>query len=142
MISNKDRDISGIHKITLPKLELNTGNVTSLDSNVDLPFDIKRVFYTYDVPGGVDRGGHAHHKLIELVVAGSGSFDLRVDDGRNSKIIHLNRPYEGVIIPSGIWNELINFSSGSICLVMASELYSAEDYIRGYDKFKAFKGCL
>jgi len=105
----------------------------------DIPFKIKRVYYLYDVPGGEERGGHAHKKLYQLVVAASGSFDIVLDDGKMKKSINLNRPYFGLSIVPGIWREIVNFSSGSICLVLASEFYSIKDYIRDYQLFRNLK---
>ena len=106
---------------------------------IDIPFKIKRVYYLYDVPGGEERGGHAHKNLFQLIVAASGSFDVVLDDGFEKKTIQLNRPYNGLIIVPGIWRELSNFSSGSICLVLASEVYKIKDYIRDYSLFKDLK---
>ncbi len=125
--------------IDLPKnLNLN-GRITAINSSKEVPFEIKRVYYLYDVPSGEDRGGHAHIELQQLVVAASGSFDLVLDDGIDKKVIHLNRPFLGILMPSGIWRELTNFSSGSICLVMASHNYDENDYIRDYYRFKKWK---
>lgn len=125
--------------IELPKNHQEKGNITAVNSSVELPFKIKRVYYLYDVPGGEIRGGHAHKTLHQFIVAASGSFDLILDDGHTKRTIHLNRPYLGVYMPPGLWRELDNFSSGSICLVLASDLYSVDDYIRDYEKFKLFK---
>jgi len=131
--------IDEVEKIALPKIYFDAGSITAINSGLDIPFEIKRVFYTYDVPGGQDRGGHAHHELYQLVVAGSGAFDLKLDDGTNTKTLPLNRPYEGIIIPPGIWGELINFSSGAIALVLVSDFFKESDYMRVYEEFKAFK---
>lgn len=125
--------------IDLPQNHKANGRITAINSIKEVPFEIKRVYYLYDVPSGEDRGGHAHLELQQLIVAASGSFDLVLDDGINKRVIHLNRPYLGVLMPSGIWRELTNFSSGSICLVLASELYSEKDYLRDYDEFKKYK---
>jgi dTDP-4-dehydrorhamnose 3,5-epimerase-like enzyme len=102
---------------------------------MDIPFDVKRLYYLYDVPGGAERGGHAHKGLHQLIVAASGSFDVVLDDGKNRKVVELNRPYYGLYVIPGIWRELINFSSGAICLVLASEKYNIDDYIRDYEEF-------
>jgi hypothetical protein len=125
--------------ITLPKIQNPAGNITALNGKKELSFEIKRVYYLYDIPGGEERGGHAHKELYQLLVAASGSFDVILDDGKNKKTIRLNRPYNGIIIVPGIWRELVNFSSGSICLVLASEYYSESDYYREYIVYQKFK---
>lgn len=112
-----------------------TGNLTSIESNKNVPFTIKRAYYLYDVPGGAERGGHAHKKLIHLFVAASGCFDVVINDGQNKRVFTLNRPYYGLLVDEGIWIEVINFSSGAICLVLASELYDPDDYIRDYNEY-------
>jgi hypothetical protein len=127
---------------TLLELPINhseKGNITAVNNGIEVPFDIKRVYYLYDVPGGEARGGHAHVDLQQLIVAASGSFDLTVDDGKVKRTFQLNRPYQGVLIPAGLWRELNNFSSGSICLVLASIPYSESDYIRNYEDFLSYK---
>lgn len=125
--------------IPLSKVQNRAGNITVVEGNNHLPFEIKRIYYLYDIPGGENRGAHAHKNLYQLVVATAGSFDILLDDGRNKKIIKLNRPDYGLLIVPGIWRELFEFSSGSVCLVLASETYSEEDYIRNYDLFKKIK---
>jgi len=125
--------------IELPKIHNRAGNITALNNQSDIPFDIKRVYYLYDIPGGETRGGHAHRELHQLLMAASGSFDVLLDDGSQKKIISLNRPYYGLYIIPGIWRELTNFSSGAICLVLASQIYIASDYIRDYKTFITFK---
>ena len=122
-----------------PKITYEVSNSTILQSGVEIPFDIKRIYYLYDVPGGESRGAHAHKKLRQILVAASGSFDVTLDDGHSKKTITLGRPFMGLYIKPGIWRDISNFSSGVICLVLASELYSAEDYIRDYDEFLDFK---
>lgn len=126
--------------VELPKVHNVAGNITVID-NTDsmLPFDIKRVYYLYDVPGGENRGAHAHKELEQLIIAASGSFDITLDDGNTKRTFNLSRPYLGLYMPSGLWRELDNFSSGAICLVLASDLYKDEDYIRNYEDFKSFK---
>jgi len=122
--------------ITLPKIKNRAGNITPLHNNVEIPFKIKRVFYLYDIPGGESRGAHAHKECHQFLIAASGSYEVLLDDGRTQRLIQLNRPYLGLHIPPKIWASEINFSSGSICLVLASEEYNAKDYIRDYEKFK------
>lgn len=124
----------------LPKIENRAGNITPIENNLDIPFDIKRIYYLYDIPGGEARGGHAHKSLQQLIIAASGSFDVLLDDGKNKRLINLNRPFLGLYLVPGLWRELINFSSGAICLVLASRLYEEDDYIRKYHEFLKFKG--
>ena len=121
--------------IDLPKVAEARGNLTFIEGGRHVPFDIKRVYYLYDVPGGAERGGHAHKDLHQLIVAMSGSFDIVLDDGREKKRIHLNRSYYGLYVCPMIWREMDNFSSGSVCLVLASQLYDPDDYYRDYAKF-------
>lgn len=125
--------------IELPKIYNPAGNITAVNNNSEIPFQTRRVYYLYDVPGGEGRGGHGHKELNQLIIAASGSFDLIIDDGLIKRTFHLARPYLGLYMPSGLWRELDNFSSGSICLVLASDVYSETDYIRDYDEFKAWK---
>lgn len=125
--------------LTLPRIQTGSGVITALNNKIELPFSTKRVYYLYDVPGGAERGGHAHKHLKQLIIAASGSFDVLIDDGSMKRTISLNRPYHGLLIVPGIWRELLNFSSGAICLVMASEVYQEDDYIRDYAEFKAIK---
>ena len=125
--------------IELPKNHQVNGNITAVNNGNEIPFDVKRVYYLYDVPGGEGRGGHAHKHLQQLIIAASGSFDIILDDGKTKRTFHLNRPYIGLLMPAGLWRELNNFSSGSICLVLASEFYNEEDYIRDYNEFNLYK---
>lgn len=125
--------------IELDKKHKEKGNITVVENQIDVPFDINRVYYLYDVPGGEERGGHGHKDLYQLIVAAGGSFDVVLDDGVNKKTVTLNRPYQGLYVVPGIWRELNNFSSGSTCLVLASSKYEVEDYIRDFDEFKTFK---
>ncbi len=115
------------------------GNISVIENETTIPFDVKRVYYLYDVPGGESRAGHAHKELQQLIVAASGSFNVTVNDGELKRTFTLNRPYHGLLIVPGIWREIDNFSSGSVCLVLASTLYDETDYIRDYKEFKAFK---
>ena len=124
--------------IELPKITSISGNITPLASNEDIPFSIKRIYYLYDIPAGETRGGHAHKSLQQLIVAASGSFDVVLDDGKIKRTVNLNRPHFGLYIKSGIWRELSNFSSGAVLLVLASQPYDEEDYIRDYIKFKLY----
>ena len=126
--------------IQLPKIKFRAGNITPVHNSVEVPFDIKRVFYLYDVPGGESRGAHAHKVCHQFLIAASGSFEVLMDDGKIQRIAQLNRPNIGLHIPPGIWASEINFSSGAVCLVLASELYSAEDYIREYESFLSYSG--
>ncbi len=128
--------LSDCRIIDLPKILDHRGNLTFMESNQHVPFDIKRVYYLYDVPGGARRGGHAHKRLKQFIIAAMGSFDIILDDGFEQKRFHLNRSYYGLYIPTMIWRELDNFSSGSVCLSLVSEYYDEDDYIREYDEFK------
>ncbi|MFB6317431.1 FdtA/QdtA family cupin domain-containing protein [Saccharicrinis sp. FJH54] len=125
--------------LPLNKVQNRAGNITVVEGNTNVPFDVKRVYYLYDVPGGEARGGHAHKKLYQLIIAVGGSFDVLLDDGTNKKVVKLNRPDYGLLIVSGIWRELFEFSSGATCMVLASEKYDEKDYIREYNSFKIFK---
>ena len=126
--------------IELPKIQNAAGNITAIGNKQKIiPFDVKRTFYLYDIPGGESRGAHAHKACQQFLIAGSGSFEVLLDDGSVKRQIQLNRPYYGLHIPSGIWAQELNFSSGSICLVLASLKYDANDYIRKYTEFLDFK---
>lgn len=115
------------------------GDISVVENSITVPFDTKRVYYLYDVPGGVDRGGHAHKELKQLIVAASGCFTVELDDGSVKRSVVLNRPYQGLYVVPGIWRVLKDFSSGSVCLVLASEKYDPQDYIRDYNDFIDFK---
>ena len=115
------------------------GNLTVVQNGITVPFDIKRVYYLYDVPGGESRGSHAHRELSQLIVAASGSFRVVLDDGTAKRAFVLNRPYQGLLVKPGIWRDLDDFSSGAVCMVLASEVYQPEDYIRDYDEFLSFR---
>lgn len=122
-------------RIDLPKITDPRGNLTFVEGEHHIPFGIKRVFYLYDVPGGADRGGHALRTCHQFLIAMSGSFDVCLYDGKNQQRVHLNRSYYGLHIPPMIWREMDNFSSGSVCLALASEAYDAKDYFRDYNEF-------
>ncbi|RYF22011.1 MAG: WxcM-like domain-containing protein [Flavobacteriales bacterium] len=119
----------------LPKIKNRAGNITPVHNSKEIPFDIKRVFYLYDIPGGESRGAHAHKECHQFLIAASGSFEVLLDDGKTKRLVQLNRPYIGLHIPPGIWASEINFSSGSICLVLASRVYEESDYIRNYEDY-------
>lgn len=121
--------------IEIDKHHHETGNISVVENRKTVPFEVKRVYYLYDVPGGEARGGHAHKELRQLIVAASGSFNVTIDDGDVKRTFYLNHPYQGLLIVPGIWRELNDFSSGSVCLVLASEKYSNDDYIRQYSEF-------
>ena len=125
--------------LQLNKIHNRSGNLTIIEGETSIPFSVKRIFYIYDIPGGEARGGHAHKELYQLIVAASGSFDVLIDDGQNKKIVTLNRPDYGLMIVPGIWSELFEFSSGAICLVLTSDLYNEDDYIREYTTFQKWK---
>ena len=121
--------------INLPKITDPRGNLSFFEEGVNFPFDIKRIFYLYDVPTGESRGAHAHLNLHQFLVCLSGSFDVSLDDGKEKKVVHLNRPWMGLYIPRMIWASEINFDAGSVCLVAASDKYTESDYIRNYEDF-------
>ena len=123
-----------IELVKIPKIEDPRGNLSVIEKDI-LPFDIKRVYYLYDVPSGAERGGHSHIQQKEFLIALSGSFDVILNDGKSEKVITLNKPFEGLLINEEIWRELKNFSSGSVCLVVASEVFEEEDYIRDFEEF-------
>lgn len=133
-------DIDLCRMVDLPKISDPRGNLTFIEGRSHIPFDIQRVYYLYDVPGGAERGGHAHKALHQLIIAMSGSFDVVLDDGREKKRIHLNRSYSGLYVCPMIWRELDNFSSGSVCMVLASNYYDEDDYYRNYDTFLTAQG--
>jgi dTDP-4-dehydrorhamnose 3,5-epimerase-like enzyme len=128
--------IEDCQMIDLPRINDPRGNLTFVESGRHVPFEIKRVYYLYDVPGGAERGGHAHKNLRQLIVAMSGSFDVHLDDGRAKKMVHLNRSYNGLFVCPMTWREISNFSSGAVCLVLASNFYDDDDYYRDYAQFQ------
>lgn len=134
-----EKSISDCSKIELPKIVRSSGNLTFIQNSIEIPFDIKRIFYLYDIPAGKDRGAHAHKECHQFLIAGSGSFDVVLDDGTSKKLVTLNQPYEGLYIPPGIWASEINFFVDSICLVLASHRYDEKDYIRDYNEFLTYK---
>jgi hypothetical protein len=125
--------------IELKKHHLDKGNLTVVENFRSVPFSVQRIYYLYDVPGGESRGGHAHKELNQLIVAASGSFDVILNDGEIKRTVSLNRPYLGLLVVPGIWRELNNFSSGSVCLVLASLTYDENDYIREYNNYIEYK---
>lgn len=125
--------------IDLPIIESRAGRISPMHGGIEVPFEIMRLFYLYDVPGGESRGAHAHIECHQLLIAGSGSFEVLVDDGVDNHTYFLNRPYNGLHIPPGIWASEVNFSSGAICLVLASHGYDTKDYIRDYQAFLNFR---
>ena len=132
-------NLSECRIIQLPVIPDERGNLSFVEENHHIPFEIKRVYWLYDVPGGASRGAHAHRELYQLIIAASGSFRVTLDDGRNKESFFLNRSYQGLLVPPGIWRDLDDFSSGAVCMVLASELYDAKDYIRDYEEFLKFK---
>ena len=131
--------VSDAKILDLARIDLDSGALTAINSNYEVPFNIKRVYYLYDVPNKSVRGAHAHKELMQLVVAASGSFEIELNDGVNSKTFMLRQPDEGLFIPPGLWRDLRNFSGGGICMVLASEIYDESDYIRDFVEFKSFK---
>ena len=129
--------------IELPKIYDPRGNLTVAEQMKNVPFEVKRVYWTYDVPAGERRGGHAHKECVEFIIAVSGSFTVTLDDGKgNRKDFHLNHPWEGLLVPTGIWRTLEDFSSGAVCLVLASELFDEDDYVYDYNDFLEYVRCL
>jgi hypothetical protein len=125
--------------ISFPKIPNRAGNITAVQNGIELPFSVKRVYYLYDIPAGESRGGHAHKHLEQIIIAASGSFDITIDDGKDQRNVQLSRPYFGLYIRPGIWRSIFSFSSGAICLVLASSEYYEGDYFREYSEFKSFK---
>lgn len=136
----KNRSIDNVEIISIPKIidEKGRGKLSVIEKST-IPFEIKRVYYLYDVPSDAFRGGHAHKKLNQFMIALSGSFEVKIDDGSNNKKVMLNKPNKGLLIPSGIWREMDNFSAGAVCLVLASEFFDESDYFRDYNSFLDYK---
>ena len=136
----KSRSIENVEIISIPKIvdDKGRGKLSVIEKSI-VPFEIKRVYYLYDVPSDAFRGGYAHKDLYQFMIPLSGSFEVSIDDGFNSKKIMLNKPDQGLLIPSGIWREMDNFSAGSVCLVLASEVYDESDYFRDYNSFQDYK---
>ncbi len=128
--------VNNCNIIQFPKIQNRAGNITPIHNYKEVPFEIKRIFYLYDIPGGEARGAHAHLNCHQVLIAASGSFEIRLDDGNTEKIIFLNRPYFGLYIPPMIWANELNFSSGAVCLVLTSQLFQPGDYIRDYESYK------
>ena len=137
--SHHRSSINDCRIFTLNKHHHANGNLTSVSNRDELPFDIRRTFYIYDVPGGAERGGHSHCHNQQFIIAISGSFDVTIDDGNDQFTYTLNRPYQGLLVVPGIWNRLHNFSSGSVCLVLCSDHFEEDDYVRDYNKFLELK---
>lgn len=125
--------------LNLARIDLDSGALTAINSDDEVPFSIKRVYYLYDVPNKSDRGAHAHKELMQLVVAASGSFEIELNDGVNSITFMLRQPDEGLLVPPGLWRDLRNFSGGGVCMVLASDVYNESDYLRNYNQFLKFK---
>lgn len=141
MKTSIDNTVFDCSVLTLPKISFREGNITPVEGLKDLPFDVQRVFYSYDIPGGESRGAHAHKECHQLLIAASGAYEVVLDDGHNKRTVMLNRPFYGLHIPPGVWASEQGFSSGSICLVLASHGYDPEDYIKEYHEFLNFKTC-
>lgn len=135
----KNNTVFDCSLIELPKITNRSGNITAIENNIHIPFNVNRIFYLYDIPGGEDRGAHAHIDCHQFLVAASGSFEVLLDDGKVKKTVMLNQPFRGLHIPPGIWASEINFSSGSICLVLASHKYDENDYLRDYNDYLKFR---
>ena len=125
--------------IEVSKIQNDAGNITVVENGINFPFIVKRIFYLYDIPGGEDRGAHAHKECHQFLVAASGSFEVQLEDGKAKKTLFLNQPYKGLHIPPGIWASEVSFSSGSICLVLASHTYNEDDYLREYQEFLDYR---
>lgn len=134
--SHRTSSVDGCRILDMPVIGHEYGNIAVMENSANAPLQIRRVYYIYDVQSGAERGGHSHHNTTEIVIALCGSFDVTVDDGQRTRRISLNRPSHGLLLPTGIWRTLDNFSSGAVCLVLASEKFDEADYVRDYDEFK------
>jgi hypothetical protein len=135
----KKNNVFDCSVIELPKISNRAGNITPVTNNESIPFDIKRIFYIYDIPGGEDRGAHAHKECHQFLIAASGSFEIELNDGTSKRTLSLNRPHYGLHIPPGVWAAEKGFSSGAVCLVLTSHKFNEADYIRDYDDYLEFK---
>ena len=138
-MNNRQTTVEDCKLIALSKIQNRSGNITVLENGHNMPFDTKRIFYLYDIPGGESRGAHAHKECHQFIIATSGSFEVKLEDGNDKLIVSLNQPNIGLHIPPGIWASEVNFSGGAICLVLASHAYKEKDYIRNYTEFKKWK---
>ncbi|GAA6241619.1 FdtA/QdtA family cupin domain-containing protein [Bacteroides fragilis] len=138
----KDTTVYNCTIVELDKHHHDKGNITVVENHLTIPFDVQRTYYLYDIPGGESRGGHAHRELRQLIIAASGSFTVTLDDGKIKRTFVLNRPYQGLLVVPGIWRTLDDFSSGAVCLVLASHVYDESDYLRSYDKYLEYKNVL
>ena len=138
-MKNRRTTVDDCKLISLSKIQNRSGNITVLENGHNMPFDTKRIFYLYDIPGGESRGAHAHKECHQFIIATSGSFEVKLEDGNDKLIVSLNQPNIGLHIPPGIWASEVNFSGGAICLVLASHAYNEKDYIRNYTEFKKWK---
>ena len=138
-MNNRQTTVEDCKLIALSKIQNRSGNITVLENGHNMPFDTKRIFYLYDIPGGESRGAHAHKECHQFIIATSGSFEVKLEDGNDKLIVSLNQPNIGLHIPPGIWASEVNFSGGAICLVLASHAYNEKDYIRNYTEFKKWK---
>ncbi|TWR25171.1 WxcM-like domain-containing protein [Mucilaginibacter pallidiroseus] len=139
-MTGKGTTVFDCNVIQLPRIQNRAGNITPVENGLNIPFDVKRIYYLYDIPSDASRASHGHKELQQVIIAASGSFEVSLSDGINKKIIQLNRPYVGIHIQPGIWRDITNFSSGAICLVLASLPYNEADYLREYQNFLSFKG--
>jgi hypothetical protein len=133
-------NLSDVRIIELPVIPFRAGNISPIENQKEIPFEAQRVFYLYDIPGGESRGAHAHRECWQFLIAASGSFSVKADDGIHQQDYFLNRPYRGLLIPPGIWASELDFSSGAVCLVIASHCYREDDYIRKYQDFLTYRG--
>jgi len=138
-MNSRKTQVEDCKLVSLPKIHNRAGNITALENQKNIPFDVKRIYYLYDVPSNEGRGGHAHYELKQYLVAATGSFDVALNDGKNTKIITLNKPDMALLIVPGLWRELQNFSGGAICLVLASHEFDEKDYIRDFNNYREWK---